>query len=276
MVSLGRMWQDHCHIPLATRAGNCLHCATASHASARYGWCPRGTWQHPGQSGETWRGMRGAEPTNWPWVWSAEQKHSGDGCGQHILGCGCWYRQIWGGMAAAGGEDVSQEGLRWAQSSLRRRVRPCSPQHPAWPIWNKQALFPVAPPQSNPRPKPQQAQAGMLQEQNKSLSFPSYNPGPDVKQQRDASGPEHTAQDQHRRASALLHLQTHPKTQSISEQEPCPAAEIDLLHLPCCQQCLSLAGKPAHRKAQPLRCAPPASLLQGCRIRPSEPGFPGG
>lgn len=59
----------------------------------------------------------------------------------------------------------------------------------------------------------------MLQEQNKSFSFPSHNPSPDVKQRRDRAKTrlQREAQDQHRRASSSRRLQIYPKTQSIGK-----------------------------------------------------------
>lgn len=58
----------------------------------------------------------------------------------------------------------------------------------------------------------------MLQEQNKNLSFPSYNPSTDVK--RGELQLQREAQDQHCRASKLA-----------NPSQNCPAAEIDLFHL---------------------------------------------
>lgn len=61
--------------------------------------------------------------------------------------------------------------------------------------------------------------------------------------------------------SSLLRLQIHPETQSVSKQEPCPAAEICLFHLfsLIASNVWASAGlkNPAQLKAQPLRFAAP-------------------
>lgn len=130
----------------------------------------------------------------------------------------------------AGWETSPRRGSGGTDPAPRRWVRLRGPRHPRSANFRQTSPLSSCPPDENPHPKPQQALAGMLQERNKSLSFPSHNPGPDVKQPRDAAGPKRSYSER-RRTSAVLRLQIHPETQSVGKREPCPAAQISSFHV---------------------------------------------